>query len=175
MSEVLTSAMGSRQPVQFKSRSVQPACKNQSRLDAVMMSVKSRAHFSCATMSALCLTVLPFRLRIAKLAKRALPAYSHALFDILSADSVSFFSFAESNDETISMISTLSSLRKLPAGADFTVASERWRCLIVSEGEIVNASSSSMICMVSEVLAKAGFSIFYVSGSTTDYGTDREA
>lgn len=127
----------------------------------------------CAAMSALCLTVLPFRLRIAKLAKRALPAYSHALLDILSADSVSFFSFAESNDETISMISTLSSLRKLPAGADFTVASERWRCLIVSEGEIVNASSSSMICMVSEVLAKAGFSIFYVSGSTTDYGTER--
>jgi hypothetical protein len=125
-------------------------------------------------MSALCLTVLPFRLRIAKLSKRALPAYSHALLEILSADSVSFFSFAESNDETISMISTLSALRKMPSGADFTVASERWRCLIVSEGEIVNASSS-MICMVSEVLAKAGFSILYVSGATTDYGTQGQS
>jgi hypothetical protein len=129
---------------------------------------KRRHSLQSSTMSALCLTVLPFRLRIAKLAKPALPAYSHALLRILTADRIDFFSWAESNDDTISMISTLHMLQYLPRGADLTIAAERWRCIIVSEGEILS-DSTGMICMVSEVLAKAGFSIFYVSGSTTDY------
>lgn len=118
-------------------------------------------------MSALCLTVLPFRLRIAKLSKSALPAYAHSLLRILTKTRHSFWSWAEANDDTISMIAPLSLLQHLPRGPDLVVASERWRCLIVSEGEILNGAS--LICMVSEQLAKAGFSIFYVSGAATDY------
>jgi hypothetical protein len=120
-------------------------------------------------MAQLCLTVLPYKLRLARLLKSDLPLACHSLLGLLTSPpgEVKFFSFTESNDDSISLILTSSALRRLdPARVPVTVAPERWRAVLVSEGV---ATGGGIISLVSEVCSRKGHSILYVSGSVTDY------
>ncbi len=83
---------------------------------------------------ALCLTVLPYKLRLAKLSKHSLARSSHAILQLLTSR-VGFFSFTESADDSISLILTSSALKVLdPRQVNVVVANERWRAMLVSEG-----------------------------------------
>ena len=115
----------------------------------------------------LCLTPLPFKLRIISMHKKDVGFFTYGLMNVLtSLSKIKFFSMIESQDSVSCVISSVGFGLLYVMDKRIMVGPDIWKAIIVSEGEIVNAS---LVSLVSEVLAKSGYPILYISASAMDY------
>ena len=116
------------------------------------------------------LTVLPYTVHIGSIPCSSISQVSHALLRlVLSLADAGFLSITRSQSEqgpSLSLIMSSKALKILGPEALSESSTQKWKPIIVSEGAV---TGEMLVHSVSRILAKAGFSILFVSAHSTDY------